>query len=333
LENNQKAMASLRALVTGASGFVGRHLVPALLADSWKVSALSRRREGCSQFTADCQVQIGDILDDGVLRSILASQRFDVIFHLAGLNPAGAAADLYRVNVLGTMVLLEAVRALGHPELKVVLLGSSAQYGDAKDDPITEESATGPVTNYGVSKACSDLMGKVLFKETGQHVLRARAFNIVGPGQGTTSLQGRVVEQIVEAERGRRRPVVETGDLTAYRDFVDVRDVAAGLIAIAKAGDAGEAYNLCSGNATQAKSLVDGLVALSTIPLAVKTVGRKAGVDVARQRGSFKKLQGLTNWAPAWTLEHSLQDALDYGRNNGAYSSGGAATIVGASRT
>jgi GDP-4-dehydro-6-deoxy-D-mannose reductase len=319
--------------VTGADGFVGRHVVPALLAEGWNVSVLCRKNAGGSHVATNKRVFTGDILDGDCFNSILAAQHFDVIFHLAGLNPAGAAVDLYRVNVLGTMVLLEAVRALGRPELKVVLLGSSAQYGDAKDDPITEESATDPVTNYGVSKACSDLIGKVFFKESGQHVLRARAFNIVGPGQGTTSLQGRVVEQVVAAERGHRQPIIETGDLTAYRDLIDVRDVAAGLIAIAKAGDAGEAYNLCSGSARQAKSLVDGLVALSKIPLAVKTVGRKVGVDVACQRGSFKKLQGLTNWAPAWTLEQSLQDALDYSRNDGAYSSGGAATVIAASHT
>jgi GDP-4-dehydro-6-deoxy-D-mannose reductase len=273
-------------------------------------------------------VFIGDVLDGYLLNSILASQRFDAIFHLAGLNPSGAAVDLYRVNVLGTIVLLEAVRALRRPELKVVLLGSSAQYGGAKDDPITEDSITSPVTNYGVSKACSDMMGNALFRETGQHVIRGRAFNIVGPGQGTTSLQGRVVEQIVEVEQGRRQPIIETGDLTAYRDFIDVRDVAAGLLAIAKAGGAGEAYNLCSGRATQVNLLVEGLVARSKIPLTLRTVGRKVGVDVPYQRGSFDKLQRLTGWAPARSLEQSLQDALDYHRSDRGLPRDAASTIA-----
>jgi GDP-4-dehydro-6-deoxy-D-mannose reductase len=307
---------NFHAFVTGAGGFVGRHATSALVAEGWKVSVLCRNKEGCSHLPAACQVFSGDILDVGILNSILSSQHFDTIFHLAGLNPSGTAAELYRVNVLGTMALLEAVRALRRPELKIVLLGSSAQYGEAKDDPITEHSITDPVTNYGVSKACADMMGRALFKETGQHVIRARAFNIIGPGQGTTFLQGRVVEQIVEAERGHEPPVLETGSLKAYRDFIDVRDVAAGLLAVARAGEAGEAYNVCSGQAMQAKSLVDGLVAMSEIPLTIKAVGRDAGVDVSYQRGSFEKLQRLTGWAPACSLEQSLQDALRHHRIN-----------------
>jgi GDP-4-dehydro-6-deoxy-D-mannose reductase len=323
----------VRAFVTGAGGFVGRHLISMLLAGGWRVSALRRKPAVCSDFPVDCQVVTGDILDDSVLHSVLSSRHFDVIFHLAGLNPSGAAAELYRVNVLGTMALLEAVRALGRPELRVVLLGSSAQYGESNDDPITEESVADPVTNYGVSKACADMMGRALFKETGQHVIRARAFNIVGPGQGMTSLQGRVIEQIVEAERGRRPPVIETGDLSAYRDFIDVRDVAAGLLAITKAGDAGEAYNLCSGQATPVKSLVERLVAMSEIPLTVETGRRKSAGDVSFQRGSFEKLQRRTNWAPVWALEQSLQDALDCRRREGACDRRDTAAVIAASRT
>ena len=322
----------LRAFVTGANGFVGRHVVAALLAEGSYVSVLCRKSGGHPHVAADGTVFIGDILDGDLLNSILASQRFDAIFHIAGRNPAGAAADLYRINVLGTTTLLEAVRALRRPELKIVLLGSSAQYGEAKDDSITEDSVTDPVTNYGVSKACADMMGRALFKETGQHVMRARAFNIVGPGQGTTSLQGRVVEQIVEAERGQRPPVIETGSLTAYRDFIDVRDVATGLLAVARAGEAGEAYNVCSGQAIQAKSLVHSLVAMSKIPLTLTAVEHEAGFDVPYQRGSYEKLQRLRNWAPVWALDQSLQDALDYRRNDGAHSRKDPA-IVAASRT
>jgi GDP-4-dehydro-6-deoxy-D-mannose reductase len=318
----------LRALVAGASGFVGRHVVAALLADGWSVSILCRKSV---HVATDATAFTGDILDCDFLNSILTSQRFDAIFHLAGQKPSGAVADFYQANVLGTMALLEAVRALGRPELKVVLLGSSAQYGEAKDDPITEDSVTDPVTNYGVSKACADMMGRALFKETGQHVMRARAFNIIGPGQGATSLQGRVIEQIVEAERGHQPSVIETGSLIAYRDFIDVRDVAAGLLAVAHGGEAGEAYNVCSGQARQAKSLVDALVAMARISLTIKSVVRDAGVDVSYQRGSFEKLHRLTNWAPVWVLEQSLQEALDYRRDDVARSRKDPA-IVAASR-
>jgi GDP-4-dehydro-6-deoxy-D-mannose reductase len=318
------------ALVTGASGFVGRHLVAALHANGWQV--VGAGRSGLpTGFPAAVEIMRGDILDDRFLREVLASQHFDAIFHLAGLNASATAMELYRANVLGTAALLDAARWLGRPELKIVLLGSSAQYGAASDNPITEESIADPVTIYGVSKACCDMMGRALFKETGQSVFRARAFNVVGPGQNTAFLQGRVVEQITEAEGGRLPPVVTTGDLSAYRDFIDVRDVAAGLIAIAKSGNAGEAYNLCSGRAVQTSSLVGSLVRLSRIPLSVETGGRKAaGVDVPYQRGSFKKLRCHTGWFPGIALERSLADALDQRRYE--FSSQNVAVYAGAVR-
>jgi GDP-4-dehydro-6-deoxy-D-mannose reductase len=318
------------ALVIGAGGFVGRHLVAALHADGWQVVGAGRSGLATG-LPAAVEMMRGDIRDDLFLREVFASQHFDAIFHLAGLDASATAMELYRANVLGTAALLGAVRGLGRPELKIVLLGSSAQYGAARDNPITEESVADPVTSYGVSKACCDMMGRALFKETGQNVFRARAFNVVGPGQSAAFLQGRIVKQITEAEEGRLPPVVTTGDLSAYRDFIDVRDVAAGLIAIAKSGNAGEAYNLCSGQAVQTSSLVGFLVGLSRIRLCVETGGRKtAGVDVPYQRGSFEKLRCHTGWSPRIALERSLADALDQRRHE--FSSQNVAFSAGAVR-
>lgn len=315
----------MRALVTGVSGFVGRHLAAALHASGWQTVGFARRN-ALDGLPATVEMLSGDILDDRFLLGILSSQRFDAVFHLAGQNASVSAPDLYRVNAVGSAVLLQSVRMLGRLDIRVVMLGSSAQYGKSKDDPIHEESAFDPATDYGISKVCSDVMGKVLFEETGQHVLRARAFNIVGPGQSGTTLQGRVIEQVVGAECGDLPPVLKTGDLSARRDFVDVRDVAAGLIAIADAGEAGEAYNLCSGQATKAATLVDRLVSLSNVPLELEVGPRKVtGSDVPFQRGSFEKLRLRANWAPTFTLDQSLRDALDQHRINHASFRGEAA--------
>ena len=300
------------ALVTGAGGFVGRHLVATLRSAGWRVVGVTRTAPGSA---AGLELLSGDVLEDGFLRGILGSRHFDLVFHLAGLHAAAPRADLYRVNVLGATVLLDAVRALGRPGLRVVLLGSSAQYGDAKENPITEDCTNGPVSSYGASKACADMMAMVFAGETGQQVIRARAFNIVGPGQSAAFLQGSVIAQIMEAEEGRAPPVVKTGDLSACRDFVDVRDVATGLVALATNGDAGEAYNLCSGRAVRTSYLVESLVGLSRIPLSVEAGERKiAGVNVPYQRGSFEKLRRRTGWSPTLTLERSLVDALDQRR-------------------
>jgi GDP-4-dehydro-6-deoxy-D-mannose reductase len=303
----------VRALVTGASGFVGRHLTSALLASGWGVVGVGRKYPNVADSSsAAFQMLTGDVTDGDFLQALFRSQPVDAIFHLAGLNSFSKAPELYRINVVGTATLLEAARDLGKPDLKIVLLGSSAQYGAAQSDPIREENAFNPITHYGISKVVCDTMGRMLFEQTGQYVARARAFNIIGPGQSEELLQGAVIEQIVAIESGRCPAVVEVGNLSTYRDFIDVRDVASGLIAIAAHGDAGDAYNICSGCATKVGELVERLVGLSKVPIKIKSCGTQwASRDVPYQRGSYEKLQVKAKWAPALALEKSLDDALN----------------------
>jgi GDP-4-dehydro-6-deoxy-D-mannose reductase len=181
----------------------------------------------------------GEIGDAAFLRKVLQSHCFDVIFHLAGRDASFGAPELYSSNVVGTAALLDAIRNLGRTKLKIVLLGSSAQYGLLGNDPVGEESPFHPITDYGISKMACEAMGRLMFKQTGQPILCARGFNIIGPGQKAKLLQGTVIEQIIAIEAGRRPAIIELGDLSAYRDFIDVRDVAKGLIAVALHGEAG----------------------------------------------------------------------------------------------
>jgi len=160
-----------------------------------------------------------------------------------------------------------------------------------------------------------DLRGVAMFKNSNQNVVCARPFNIVGPGQRGPFLQATVVNQIVEIETGRRASVLELGDLEAHRDFIDVRDVASGLVALAKNGRPGEAYNLCSGRAVQVKSLADYVVSLTTSPITIASRDRTGtGGNVPYQRGSCEKTYLATGWLPLTPLEVSLADALNYSR-------------------
>lgn len=309
----------MRALVTGASGFVGSHLMATLLTGGWEAIGMCRTpNDGGPRQSPPNQLVIGDMTDGAFLRELLKSHRFDVIFHLAGRNSFSEPAELYRVNVVGTATLLEAVRHLGRPELKILLLGSSAQYGAGGRDPIGEERAFHPITNYGISKIACEAMGRLLFEQIGQHVVCARGFNIVGPGQSADLLQGAVIEQIVAIELGRRPAVVEVGDLTAYRDFIDVRDITMGLVAAAEHGEAGEAYNICSGQATHVGELVSRLVGLANIPIQINSREPQGVADLPYQRGSYQKLKAKANWVPTILLEKSLSDALKEGRRRAA---------------
>jgi GDP-4-dehydro-6-deoxy-D-mannose reductase len=304
----------MRALVTGAGGFLGQHLLHYLAQDGWDVTALWGKNSRHGQDSASsqvCTVVHGDILDAAFVYSLISKTGFDALFHLAGLSGFSEAVELYRTNVLGTAHILEAVRALGCPHLKIVILGSSAEYGACVDDPIHETSALSPLTNYGVSKVCTDTMGHVLFKESGQRVVCARPFNMIGPGQRGPFLQSAVIDQIVSIEQGKKAPVIEVGDLSTFRDFIDVRDVASGIVALAERGAPGEAYNLCSGQPRQTKSIVDLLVGSADISIEVRSAMRKSGsADVRYQRGTFEKLRSASGWAPRYSVEDSLRDAL-----------------------
>jgi GDP-4-dehydro-6-deoxy-D-mannose reductase len=309
---------TLRALVTGAAGLVGAHLLKALCHDGNRVTALSRRQALTGDLIESCihlSFISGDIQDRDLLRSVLESQPFDVVFHLAAQNASADVLDIYRVNVLGTATLLNTARELKRRDLKIIIMGSSAEYGASTDDPIHEDSALLPLTHYGASKTCADRMGRILFVETGQNVICARPFNILGPGQRAPLLPAIVAAQLVDIERGKRPPILELGDLSSYRDYVDARDIAEGLLSLARNGTSGEAYNLCSGRATQAKFVVEYLIGLTDIPVTIQTVSHKQpDINVPYQRGSAEKAKRLTGWSPKISLEQSLADALAHWR-------------------
>ena len=310
----------MRALVTGAGGFVGSHLLDALIARGCDVIGTSWRpmTGGVTAHLTSDRLAFGDITDGAFLREVLQSHRFDVVFHLAGRDASFGNPELYGSNVVGTAALLDAVGDLGQKNLKVVLLGSSAQYGALSDDPVREESPFRPISNYGISKMACEAMGRLMFEQTGQAVMCARGFNVIGPGQKAKLLQGTIIEQIVAIEAGKRPAVIELGDLSAYRDFIDVRDVAAGLIAVASHGEAGEAYNLCSGHATQVSEFVSRLVRLARTGIAVHSHRRDGIANLPYQVGSNDKLRAKANWVPEIMLEKSLSDALDEGRRGAA---------------
>jgi GDP-4-dehydro-6-deoxy-D-mannose reductase len=301
----------MKALVTGAGGFIGKHLVRLLDRGGWSGVALIRRLEAPSGLTStNFRLIEGDIMDEGALRDLVKGEPFDVVFHLAGVGALAGRVETYRTNVVGTAHLLEALRTaqLG---CRVILMGSSAEYGSSQDDPLTEQAALLPLTHYGVSKLCVSRMGRAAFEETGQDIVCIRPFNIVGPGQRGHYLQPSVIAQIVAAERSENPIVVRTGGLDAFRDFIDVRDVVSGLIAAVQSGEAGEVYNLCSGTGRSARSLVEQIIAFSDLTVELHVDEAKSlGVNVPYQRGSAEKLRRRSGWEALIPFDQSLRDAF-----------------------
>jgi GDP-4-dehydro-6-deoxy-D-mannose reductase len=254
-----------------------------------------------------------DITDGAALEGVMHRERFDAVFHLAGLNAAAPRAQMEQVNVEGTRAVLKAVRGRG---ARVLVMSSSAVYGACQDDPITEESALAPATPYGASKVAAEALAQDAARQ--DWVAMARPFNIIGPGQRAPMLQTVVVSQLVAIERGAAEPVLKLGWLGNARDFIDVRDVAAGLVAIVAKGQSGQAYNLCSGEATKARALVERLVAMSNKTITIQDVKEKPSTtDVPYQRGSAVRLHSAAGWRTRIALTQSLDDSLAWQRRHG----------------
>ncbi|HWN82543.1 MAG TPA: GDP-mannose 4,6-dehydratase, partial [Candidatus Udaeobacter sp.] len=260
----------------------------------------------------------GDVTDFGFVSRVVSAARPEQVIHLAALTfgrPAGPEDQRFlTVNVQGTRVLLEALLAQGLRP-RVLVASSSAVYGAAQDDPITEDTPIHPQTLYAASKACQELIAQTYQYGGGLEVIVTRAFNHTGPGEHEHFAASTFARQVAAAEAGRTEPVIRVGNLSAYRDFTDVRDIVRAYCAVLERGQAGAVYNVCSGRATQISELLDILLGMAKRPLTTEIdPARLAPADVPYQRGSHERLTAATGWQPAIPLATTLADLLDYWR-------------------
>lgn len=293
----------MRAFITGASGFVG----------GWLSDHLGD--EGDEIFTMPADI---DLAEPGAAHSFIEGAAPEVIYHLAALTHVGrswdAPMETFRVNVLGTIELLEIVRTLVHVP-RVVLISSAEVYGAGEGVVLTEEAPFRPVTPYAASKVAAEIAGLQAFLGRKVEVIRARPFNHVGPGQAEFFVVSALAKRIVEAEISGEMSI-SVGNLAAKRDFSDVRDVVRAYRLLASDGVPGEVYNICSGEARPIAELFTTLVELATSPVTPKIDEQLfRPVDVPLLVGSSHKLHALTGWEPKIAMSTTLSDVLEYWRS------------------
>ena len=291
----------MRALVTGATGFVGRHLVAHLAAAGDEVT-----------------ISEAEVTEPELLEADFCQRRPDAVYHLAAQADVRASftdpAATLRVNVEGTFNVLDAARRAG--AARVVVVSSADVYGrvEPADVPVDEAAAMRPVTPYGASKAAAEMVCVQAGLGRGLDVIRARAFNHLGPGQSDRFVAAALASRIAANERTGAEEV-RVGNLQARRDFTDVRDVVRAYRQLAERGAPGEAYNVCSGTARGIYELAEALIARAGHPMRLTADGKLLRpVDVAEVRGDPSKLRDATGWRPEVPLERTLDDLLDYWR-------------------
>jgi GDP-4-dehydro-6-deoxy-D-mannose reductase len=306
----------LRVLVTGVSGFAGPAVVRALAERGHDVHGLARHAPA-REVGAPLDFHPGDIRDAAGVARVLGEVAPDAVVHLAAVaEPAAAEADpaaAYAVNLGGTVAVLAAARASSHAP-RLLIVSSSAVYGavDAADQPITEETPLRPLTVYGASKVAAEVAGLQWERAYGVQVIVARPFNHTGPGQRSAYVCAALASQVAAIECGRQPPVLTVGNVDPVRDIGDVRDVAAGYVALLERGRSGGVYNLCTGEGVSVAEIIAQLRTLARVPMRSRMdPERQRSRDVERLVGSHARVTAETGWAPRISLLDTLATVLD----------------------
>jgi GDP-4-dehydro-6-deoxy-D-mannose reductase len=305
-----------RALVTGAGGFAGRQLVRQLVEDGWEVAGTIRSRSSEVQGISEHKI---DITDQDALTSLLREFEPEVVFHLVAIVDTVTTPDvirLYETNTLGTVSILEAMRAVGS-QARFLYTSTSFVYGasSGEEQPVREDHPLRPLTPYGASKAAGETVTQQFARQTGTEVLIARAFQHTGPGHTGAYAMADWAQQLAEIEAGAGSGAIRCGNIEVERDYLDVRDVASAYRAIAVDGKPGEVYNVSSDVPRTMRSLLEGLIAAFDVEVDIEVdPDRFRTVDQQVFYGDSAKARSETGWRPSYEIDRTLADLADFWR-------------------
>ncbi len=305
----------MKALVTGAAGFTGSHLVRALVAAGhrvWATDLSAPTFEGAEGAALD-------ITDRESCAELFGAVQPHWLFHLAGFSHVARAEKevdaCLQLNFEGTRDVLSSCEQRS-PATRVVVVSSAEVYGraDVSDAPRTETSPVRPATIYALSKAMSELACHHAVSR-GLDVIILRPFNQIGPGQSSDFVASAFARQIASIEAGKAEPLIRVGNLQAVRDFCDVRDAVGAYLRVAESGRCGEVYNITSTVAVSIREILTTLVSLGREEVRVETdPDRLRTLDMPCLHGSADKLIADTGLRLGLKLERTLGDVLDYWR-------------------
>ncbi len=291
----------MRSLITGGRGFVG----------TW----LADHLRSCGDDVVQIDQEV-EITDPAALLTAVRTAAPDAIYHLAAMTHVGQSWDeplrVIDVNVLGTGALLAAARECGS-DPRVLVTSSAEVYGAVTDPsqlPLTEASPTAPLTPYAASKLAAEALCTQAWLGHGQHVVMVRPFNHIGPGQSPNFAVSALAKRIVDAGRSGATEI-PVGNLTARRDFTDVRDVVRSYRRLIESGTPGTVYNVCSGEDVAIQDIADRLLVQAGTDLRlVEDPSLMRPVEVPVLRGYPGRLTAATGWTPELPLDQTLADVL-----------------------
>jgi len=311
----------VKALITGITGFKGSHLADLLLREGVEVYGTVRwraRMDNIAHLEGQIKLLPADLRDGFSMRNAIEKVRPDWLFHLAAQSfvPESwkAPHETLYTNAIGTLNVLEAVRQVGC-DTTIHVAGSSEEYGlvHPEEIPIKETNPLRPMSPYGVSKVTADLLSQQYHYSYKLKVMVSRSFNTEGPRRGEVFVTSFYAKRIAEILKGKRKPILELGNMEAARDFSDVRDIVRAFVLLVQKGQPGDVYNICSGKSWKIQQVVDYLVRTSGVRVDyVVDESLMRPSDVPLLLGDCSKFAVTTGWSPTIPFETTLSDLLDY---------------------
>jgi nucleoside-diphosphate-sugar epimerase len=296
-----------RVLITGATGFTGRHLAPLLAAAGYEVHGTVHGAQG-NPVPGIAKLHSVDLADFGSLAAAIADVSPDKVVHLAAIAFVAHSdvGEMYRTNVLGTRNLLHALAGQEKKPRSVLLASSANVYGNAREGVLDEDTPAAPVNDYGITKAAGELVASAYRDRL--PIIVARPFNYTGRGQSPDFLIPKIVSHVLEGAEE-----IELGNLDVERDFSDVRGVADAYARLLEAkGAVGGTFNICSGRAVSLRMVIDLVRAISGRDFAVRVNPAFVRPDeVKRLWGSPAKLEQTIGPLAMPPLEETLHWMLE----------------------
>jgi GDP-4-dehydro-6-deoxy-D-mannose reductase len=312
----------LRILITGVAGFAGRHLVRDLAeqgghdlhgADHAPLGGPGHETADQELTRALASFQPLDVTNSGAFATWIRERKPEAVVHLAaqasGADSLERPAETYRVNAIGALNLLESTRVAA-PKAVLLVVGSADIYGSGDSGmKIREDAPIRPRNPYALSKAAQDALAEIYAATYGLPAVRTRTFSHTGPGQGPRFALASFADQLARIDAGETGPELRVGNLSAVREYGDVRDVVRAYRLLLGRGVAGEPYNVATGRGYVLRDLLDRLLSISGVRAQVTTdPARVRARDVDHLVGDPSKLEAATGWTASYGVDQTLED-------------------------
>lgn len=311
----------MKAIIIGAAGFVGPYLSDAIKR-ILKCEVVCTKLPHEKLSIPDVEVKNLDIMDQEAIYNLFNDVHPEYIFHLAAQSSVAYSWKNPQlttdVNIKGALNVLDAIRRLDFSP-KVLIVGSGEEYGHVLPDeiPIKETNLVRPGNIYAATKAAQNMIATIYSEAYGLQLVMTRSFNHIGPRQTATFVVGDFTSQVVKIEKGLQEPVIKVGNLSAKRDFTDVRDVVEAYCLLIEKGRSGETYNIGTGHALEIREILDKIIKISGQNIDVEVDENKLRpIDVPIIEPDITKIKEATGWTPSIPLDQTIADMLEYWREN-----------------